>query len=154
MNRDDLKRLNKEELVEAYLALQANLQRPAKTSRTSSQPPSSDRKAKRSGSKSGDAKPGHQGHSRALSEHPDQTITHRPAACAKCGQPFAADQASRVIAEHETLDLPLIRPVVTRHQRLACTCGACGHRTKAAALVQRSPFGTNIQALSLYLKHF
>ena len=35
--------------------------------------------------------PGHKGHSRALSEHPDQTITHRPAACAKCGQPFAAD---------------------------------------------------------------
>ena len=127
MNRDDLERLNKEELVEAYLALQAKLQRPAKTSRTSSQPPSSDRKAKRSGSKPGGAKPGHKGHSRALSEHADQTVAHRPAACAKCGQAFAADAQGRVIAEHETVDLPPIRPIVTRHQRLACTCGTCGH---------------------------
>ena len=58
-----------------------------------------------------------------------------------------------VIAGHETLDLPPIRPIVTRHQRLACTCGACGHRTKAAPLAQGSPFGPNIQALALYMKH-
>jgi transposase len=140
MNRDDLERLNKEELVEAYLALQAKLQRPAKTSRTSSKPPSTDRKAKRSGSKPGGAKPGHKGHSRAPSKHPDQTIAHRPAECAKCGQPFTAAAQGQVIAKHETVDLPPIRPIVTRHQRLACTCGACGHRTKAAPLTQGSPF--------------
>ena len=44
MDRDDLKKLSKDELVELVL----KLQRPAKTSRTSSKPPSTDRKAKRS----------------------------------------------------------------------------------------------------------
>ena len=150
MDRNALKKLSKDELVELVL----KLQRPALTSRTSSKPPSSDRKAKRSSSKPGGAKPGHKGHSRALSEHADQTVTHRPAACAKCGQAFAVAAQGRVIAEHETVDLPPIRPIVTRHQRLSCTCAQCGHRTKAAPLVQSSPFGPNIQALALYLKHF
>jgi len=136
MDRDALKKLSKDELVELVL----KLQRPGLTSRTSSKPPSTDRKAKRSGSKPGGAKPGHKGHSRAPSEHPDQTFTHRPAECASCGQPFTANAQGEVIAEHETVDLPPIRPIVTLHQRLACTCGACGHRTKAAPLAQGSPF--------------
>ena len=37
---------------------------------------------------------------------------NRPAACTKCGQPFATNQTGRVIAAHETLDLPPIRPIV------------------------------------------
>ena len=40
MNRGDLERLSKEELIELVL----RLQRPDKTSRNSSKPPSSDRK--------------------------------------------------------------------------------------------------------------
>ena len=40
MKRDDLEKLSNQELVNAYLALQSNLTRPAKTSRTSSKPPS------------------------------------------------------------------------------------------------------------------
>lgn len=149
MDRDDLKKLSKDELVELVL----KLQRPAKTSQTSSKPPSTDRKAKRSASKPGGAKPGHKGHFRTLAEHPDQTVAHRPAACANCGQPFAADMLGRVIAEHETLDLPPVRPIVTRHQRLVCACAQCGQETKAAPLAQGSPFGSNVRALALYLKH-
>ena len=76
MDRDDLTRLSKAELVEAYLALQAQLQRPAKTSRTSSKPPSTDRKARREHAKPGGAKPGHEGHSRSLHEKPDETVDH------------------------------------------------------------------------------
>jgi len=150
MDRDALKKLSKDELVELVL----KLQRPALTSRTSSRPPSTDRKAKRSGSKPGGAKPGHKGHSRAPSKHPDLTVMHRPAECAKCGRAFTDAAQGHVISEHETLDLPSIQPIITRHQRLSCTCGACGHRTKAASLAQGSPFGPNIQALALYLKHF
>jgi len=77
MNRDDLARLSKAALVEAYLALQAKLQRPSKTSRTSSKPPSTDKKARRDHAKPGGAKPGHEGHNRALHENPDETIDLR-----------------------------------------------------------------------------
>lgn len=152
MNRDELERLNKQELVEAYLALQAKLQRPGKTSRTSSKPPSTDHKEKRARSKPGGAKPGHKGCFRALAEQPDRIIEHRPARCPGCGHGFAPDALGAVIGAHDTVDLPPVMPVVTRSQRLACTCPGCGARVKAPAQ-SGSPFGPNIQALALYLKH-
>jgi transposase len=153
MNRDDLERLNKHELVEAYLALQTKLERPGKTSRTSSKPPSTDRKEKRVSSKPGGAKPGHKGYFRALAEQPDRIIEHRPTCCPGCGHGFAPDALGEVIGAHDTVDLPPVLPVVTRSQRLACTCPGCGTRVKAAPLAPGSPFGPNIQALALYLKH-
>jgi predicted phage gp36 major capsid-like protein len=53
MGRSDLERLSKEELIELVL----RLQRPPKTSRTSSKPPSTDRKQQRERSKPGGANP-------------------------------------------------------------------------------------------------
>jgi transposase len=47
MRRDDLERLSRDELIELVL----RLQRPDKTSRTSSKPPSTDRKEKRENAK-------------------------------------------------------------------------------------------------------
>ena len=149
MNRDELRELSKEELVELVL----KLQRPAKTSRTSSRPPSTDRKAKRAASKPGGAKPGHKGHFRSLAEPPDQVVEHRPERCSGCGHVFAPDAPGEVVGAHDSVDLPPILPVVTRHQRLACACPGCGARVKADPLVAGSPFGPNIQALALYLKH-
>jgi len=57
MNRDDLEKLSKPELVDMVL----KLQRPPKTSRTSSNPPSTDKKERRKQAKPGGAKPGHEG---------------------------------------------------------------------------------------------
>ena len=74
MNRDDLQRLSKEDLIELVL----RLQRPDKTSRTSSKPPSTDRKERRERAKPGAAKPGHEGHSRKLCETPDDFEDHEP----------------------------------------------------------------------------
>ena len=148
MNRDELRELSKEELVELVL----KLQRPAKTSRTSSRPPSTDRKEKRAAAQPGGAKPGHKGHFRSLAEDPDHVVEHRPDRCSGCGNVFAPDAPGEVVGAHDSVDLPPILPVVTRHQRLACACAACGVVTKAAA-VAGSPFGPNIQALALYLKH-
>ena len=149
MNRDELRELSKEELVELVL----KLQRPAKTSRTSSRAPSTDRKEKRVASKPGGAKPGHKGHFRSLAEPPDQVVEHRPERCSGCGHVFAPDAPGEVVGAHDSVDLPPILPVVTRHQRLACACPGCGARVKADPLVAGSPFGPNIQALALYLKH-
>ena len=92
MNREELEGLTKPELVELVL----RMQRPDKTSRTSSKPPSTDRKAKREGSRPGGAKPGHKGHARVLAEAPDAHEDHRPAHCRHCGLPFAEDAACRL----------------------------------------------------------
>lgn len=151
MNRDELSRLSKDELVELVL----QLQRPAKTSRTSSKPPSTDRKEKRQASRPGGAKPGHKGHSRILSERPDRVTDHRPDRCSGCGRAFSAEAPGEIIGAYDAIDLPPIAPVTTRHRRLACECPACGIRTKAAVpeAASGSPFGPNIQALAIYLKH-
>src|SRR5215218_7030560 len=80
MGRSDLERLSKEELIELVL----RLQRPQKTSRTSSKPPWTDRKEQRKRSKPGGVKPGHDGHSRILSATPDEVVEHRPERCSCC----------------------------------------------------------------------
>ena len=82
MGRSDLERLSKEELIELVL----RLQRPEKTSRTSSKPPSMDRKEQREKSKPGGAKPGHEGYSRVMDETPDEVVEHRPDQCSGCGR--------------------------------------------------------------------
>ena len=62
MERGDLEQPSREDLIELVL----RSQRPKKTSRTSSKPPSTDRKEQRERSKLGGAKPGHDGHSRVI----------------------------------------------------------------------------------------
>src|SRR6185369_11654040 len=75
MGRVELERLSKAELIELVL----RLQRPEKTSHTSSKPPSTDRKERREHAKPGGAKPGHEGHSRSLSDDVSERVAHRPA---------------------------------------------------------------------------
>ncbi len=151
MNRDELSRLSKDELVELVL----QLQRPAKTSRTSSKPPSTDRKEKRQASRPGGAKPGHSGHFRLPAAQPDRVTDHRPGRCSGCGHIFAPEAPGEIIGAYDAIDLPPITPITIRHRRLACDCPACGIRTKAAVpeAASGSPFGPNIQALAIYLKH-
>jgi len=95
MNREELERLTKPELIDLLLGLQ----RPDKTSRTSSKPPSTDRKGNREGSRPGGAKPGHKGHARALAETPDTHEDHRPAHCQHCGLPFGEYAAGEIVGE-------------------------------------------------------
>ena len=150
MNREELERLTKPELIDLLLGLQ----RPDKTSRTSSKPPSTDRKGKREGSRPGGAKPGHKGHARALAETADTHEDHRPAHCQHCGLPFVEDAMGEVIGEYDEIDLPAVKPIIRRHRRMSCTCLACGKATSAPVpqAAQGTPFGRRIHALALYLK--
>jgi len=152
MDREALERLSKQELVEIV----PSLQRPPKTSKTSSKPPSTDRKARRDQSRPGGAKPGHQGHSRALHEAPDETVDHRPEVCPQCSAALDAHLAADVIGEYDEIDLPPIAPFVRRHRRLRVFCPHCRTRVKGALppLANRSPFGPRLHALVLYLKTF
>jgi transposase len=166
MGRSDLERLSKEELIELVL----RLQRPEKTSRTSSKPPSSkppsskppsskppsskppsskppsskppstDRKAQRERSKPGGAKPGHEGHSRIISSTPDEVMEHRPDQCSCCGAALMTDLAAETVSIHEQVDLPEVKPLVTHHRRLSVCCPTCG--TRVVAPVPEAARGT------------
>lgn len=150
MNREELERLTKPELIDLLLGLQ----RPDKTSRTSSKPPSTDWKGKRDGSRPGGAKLGHKGHARALADTPDTHEDHRPAHCQHCGLPFGGDAVGEVIGEYDEIDLPEVKPIIRRHRRLACCCAQCGKATSAPVpqAAVGTPFGRRIHALTLYLK--
>ena len=149
MGRRDLERLSKEELIELVL----RLQRPEKTSRTSSKPPSTDRKEQRERSKPGGAKPGHEGHSRIISDTPDEVVEHRPGRCSCCAAVLMADLPSETVSIHEQVDLPEVKPVILQHLRLAVLCPTCGTRVVAAVpeAARGTPFGPRLHAVATYL---
>jgi transposase len=152
MSRSDLERLSKEELIELVL----RLQRPEKTSRTSSKPPSTDRKEQRERSKPGGAKPGHEGHSRIISSTPDEVVDHGPGQCSCCGAALTADLATETVSIHEQVDLPEVKPLVTQHRRLSVCCPTCGSRVTAPVpeAARGTPFGPRLHAVATYLKTF
>ena len=150
MQRDELERLSKTELIELVL----RMQRPEKTSRTSSKPPSTDRKEQRERSKPGGAKPGHEGHSRAVSDDVSETVSHYPEACPCCCIALSPELACEEVSVHERIELPVIEPRVERHRRLAVRCPGCGTRVVAAVRVTGTPFGPRLHAVATYLKTF
>src|SRR5215212_8198353 len=152
MGRSDLERLSKEELIELVL----RLQRPEKTSRTSSKPPSTDRKAQREKSKPGGAKPGHDGHSRVISATPDEVVEHRPDRCSCCAAALTTDLPAEIVSVHEQIELPEVKPLVTQHRRLAVRCPTCGRRVVAPGpeAARGTPFGPRLHAVATYLKTY
>lgn len=152
MDRTDLQRLTKDELIDLVL----RLQQPAKTSRTSSKPPSSDRKERRDKAKPGGAKPGHEGHSRALSDDFDRVVDHRPDQCPCCRASLSSELAAETVSAQDRIDLPAIQPRIERHRRLAVRCPSCGTRVVAAVpdAAKGTPFGPRVHAVASYLKTF
>ena len=152
MGRSDLERLSREELIELVL----RLQRPDKTSRTSSKPPSTDRKERREQAKPGGAKPGHEGHSRTMLVDPDAVVEHRPDRCACCGGALHGDLPAEVVSVSERIELPEVAPAVTQHRRLAVQCPTCGAQVVAPVpeAARGRPFGPRLHAVATYLKTF
>ena len=152
MDRSDLQQLSKEQLIELVL----RLQRPDETSRTSSKPPSTDKKEKRENSRPGGAKLGHEPHNRRLADDPDEFRDHMPSVCEQCGLAFPSDAQKDLIGEYDEIEIPPVKPYVIRHRRFACRCGRCGVEAKAPApaVATTTPFGPRIHALAITLKGF
>src|SRR3954468_17988881 len=138
--------------------LEARLDAPTRTPGTSSLPPSSGRKADRPekarppGPRRGSL--GREGGGRSLAEEPDQRVIAKAAACAHCRA--ALDDAAQVLhARYDKVELPPVRPVVTRVERYLGRCPCCGGATLAPVpegTEQGTPFGVSILALALYLR--
>ena len=138
--------------------LEAKLGGPLKTPDNSSVPPSQGKKpnradqAKREGPRQGSL--GRKGGGRALMANPDETVIARPICCAHCRAALReADQ--RLAGRYDKIDLPQVKPVVTRVERYAGHCPDCGAITQAPLpeeLEPGTPFSLNIVALAIYLR--
>jgi transposase len=163
MTRDDLSRLTSEEkdalilaLLERVAALEAKLAAPGKTPGNSSLPPSRGRKANRPPRpKKPRRKREGPGVTRSLAADPDRVVDCHAEACARCGTAIAA--AGQVVRHaYDHIELPPIRPVVTRVRLLGRRCPCCRRRVRGAppaAMPPGSPFGPTITALLAYLHH-
>jgi transposase len=129
-----------------------------KTPDNSSLPPSQGHKAnrpdpgQRQGPRQGSL--GRPGGGRPLVAHPDQTVIAKAVACPQC-QSGLGDEDQVLHACYDKIDLPPVRPVVTRVLRYAGRCPCCGALVLAPVpdgLEDGSPFGVSILAAALYLR--
>jgi transposase len=142
--------------IAALEARVAELTRPPKTPGNSSKPPSQGQKTNRP-EPVGDRPPrkSRPGVGRTLHPNPDRIIDERLIACPNCEAVFpAASQTPQQI--YDRIELPVIRPDVTRVQLFGGRCVCCGERATAAApagLEPGSPFGQSVAALVVYLHY-
>lgn len=139
--------------------LEARPKEPPKTPRNSSLPPSKGHKANQPEKKPRPPGPrrgslGRTGGGRPLAEEPDQLVIAEVATCAHCRA--ALGRGDQVLhARYDKVDLPPVRPVVTRVERYLGRCPCCGGTTLAPVpegLAGGSPFGPSVLALALYLR--
>ena len=132
----------------------ATLERPSKTPDNSSLPPSKGQKSDRG---SGDRvqRKSRLGFGRALEPNPDRMVDARLDTCPHCTASFPVEQQTPQLV-YDRIELPPIRPDVTRVRLFGGRCACCGARATATApsgLEPGSPFGQSITALVVYLHY-
>jgi transposase len=132
----------------------AALERPAKTPDNSSMAPS---KAPKPDRPAGDKPPrkSRPGVGRALEPNPDRIVEARLDACPHCAAAFPAERQTPQQV-YDRIELPPIKPEVTRVRLFGGSCACCGARVTAPApsgLEPGSPFGQSIAALVVYLHY-
>lgn len=138
--------------------LETRLNNPPKTPDNSSLPPSKGQKrnqrerGERKGPRQGSL--GRKGGGRPLACDPDATVIAKALVCVHC-QASLGETGQVLHGRYDKLDLPPVRPVVTRIERYAGHCACCGGVTLAPVpegMEPGSPFSRNIAALALYLR--
>ena len=163
----DLRHLSHAEKDALILALWAQVQAhtagepearpsdPPKTPDNSSTPPSKGQKpnrpekATRTGPRLGSL--GRKGGGRPLACEPDETVTAKAVCCAFC-QAALTDADQILHGRHDQIDLPVVKPVITRVEQYAGRCRSCGGITVAPVpegMEDGSPFSLNILGLAV-----
>lgn len=141
--------------VAALEARVEELSRPPKTPDNSGVPPSRGQKGSRPEPPSRPGRRGRGGVGRALHESPDRVVDARLDACPHCAAAFAAGaQLPQLV--YDRIELPPVRPDVTRVRLFGGRCACCGKRATApapAGLEPGSPFGRSVEALAVYLHY-
>ena len=113
-----------EQLVARISDLEALVGKPRKTSSNSSKPPSKDdfRSGRPRGGKGG-KRPSREGTHRPLASDPDKTERVMASACGHCGTDVSG-QSQLCRHRYDHIDLPPIRPIVTRIELYGADSGA------------------------------
>ena len=142
-----------EELTQRVAQLEAKLGQPPKTPDNSSLPPSQARKPSRAERRAAKKRKGRPGVSRALAPSPDRIVESVAERCPHCNHALAAaDQPGFHAYDH--IELPPLRPVITRIHRHRGVCPSCRRGFSAPAppgMAPGSPFGPDLTALILHL---
>jgi len=129
-------------------------------SHNSGKPPSSDGpgvkphpKSQRvvSGRKPG-GQPGHEGHTLALVDAPDEVRVHAPSHCQECGQGLDDVPALRR-ERRQVVDSPPVRARVIEHQAVTRCCPGCGAETSGAfppGVAVPIQYGPGVATLAVY----
>jgi transposase len=141
-----------ERLVARVAELEALVGKPKKTSANSHIPPSQDGpggKARQAETKRRRTpRPSRPGASRPLASDPDRTERRLVEACPHC-RASLSEVMQRCRHRYDHIDLPEIRPVVTRVELFGGRCRDCGRRYRAeppALMPPGTPFGPGIRA--------
>ena len=133
--------------------LEAKLGLPPKTPNNSSTPPSQGRKASGDAAIKAKGKP-HAGAHRPLHPNPTAKRDLFASSCQHCG--VDVSQRPQIACEaYDHVEIPDIKPDVTRVTLHGGVCPCCGKRFKAPApadMPPGSPFGPNLRALVIYLR--
>ena len=170
VDREQLKRLDQESLIELILALQAQLaaqqvliqelqDQLAKDSNNSGKPPSSDGLKKRrrqslrqSGQRPRGGQPGHKGQTLTQVAEPHHVILHTLQDCPHC-QTDLKGVGAKGHVKRQVFDMPPVGIEVTEHQAEVKQCPGCGACVKAfpAHVTQPTQYGPRLKALACYL---
>ena len=141
------------ELRAENAALREKLNLPPKTPDNSSTPPSLGRKASSEPTRKPKGKP-HAGAHRPLHSNPTRARDVLAAHCQHCGTTVSG--APQFACEaYDRIEIPEIKPDITRVTLYGGVCPCCAKRFKAAppaGLEPGSPFGPNLRAFAIYLR--
>ena len=134
--------------------LEARLGQPPKTPGNSSLPPSKGQKADRApGRKAG--RPGRPGVARALAPDPDRIVEASAGHCPHCAAALGAGD-QKIVQVYDRIEIPPIRPVVTRVHLHGGVCPCCrkGFTAPVApGLAPGSPYGRSVAELAVHLHY-
>jgi transposase len=133
----------------------ARLEKPPKTPDNSSLPPSKGQKGDQPPDRKKPPRKHRPGFGRALDPNPDRVVDRWLDACPHCAAAWAAEpQTPQQV--YDRIELPPVKPDVTRVRLFGGRCACCGERAIAVApagLEPGSPFGKSIEAIAVYLHY-
>ena len=168
MNRSDLEKLSKEEIIDLFLTMYNHFQtkiteleaRLNLNSQNSSKPPSTDiwkkpkTQRKKSGKKPGGQK-GHKGHGLKIQRQPDQTIQHKHKVCKHCKTNLTEIPGTQTDTRYK-IDIN-IQTQLTQHNQITTTCPNCQTQNTPdfpCDLTSTIQYGEGVKAISVLFTHY